>query len=116
MTGGSREYVKKLAAALGDGVRTSRAALAVRRDASGVRVATGDGERRHDQVVLACHADQALRLLADADGDERRLLGAFGYSRNRAMLHSDPTLMPRRRAVWSSWNYAADRARPDACR
>ncbi len=86
----------------------------MRRDASGVRVATGDGERRHDQVVLACHADQALRLLADADGDERRLLGAFGYSRNRAMLHSDPTLMPRRRAVWSSWNYAADRARPDA--
>ena len=114
VTGGSREYVKKLAAALGDRVRTSRAALAVRRDAHGVSVATGDGEQRHDHVVIASHADQALRLLGDASGDERRLLGAFAYSRNLAVLHSDPALMPRRRAVWSSWNYAADRRRPEA--
>ena len=114
VTGGSREYVKKLAAGLGRGVHTSRAALAVRRDARGVSIATGDGERRHDHAVIATHADQALHLLADASGEERRLLGAFAYSRNLAVLHSDPTLMPRRRAVWSSWNYGADRGRPDA--
>ncbi|MEO8312208.1 MAG: FAD-dependent oxidoreductase [Caldimonas sp.] len=114
VTGGSREYVKKLAAALGDGVRMSRAALAVRRDERGVSIKTGDGERRHDHVVIACHADQALRLLPEASNAERALLGAFAYSRNLAVLHSDPALMPRRRAVWSSWNYGADRGRPEA--
>ncbi|MEO5845194.1 MAG: NAD/FAD-binding protein, partial [Caldimonas sp.] len=114
VTGGSREYVKKLAAAVGVGVRSSRAALAVHRDARGVSIATGEGERRHDHAVIACHADQALSLLPDASSEERRLLGAFAYSRNRAVLHSDPALMPRRRAVWSSWNYSAERGRPDA--
>jgi uncharacterized protein len=69
------------------------------------------GPERFDQVVIATHADQALRLLPDASADEQRVLGAFGYSRNRAVLHSDPALMPQRRAVWSSWNYAADRRR-----
>ena len=64
--------------------------------------------------MLATHADQALRLLPDASADESRLLGAFGYSRNLAVLHSDPRAMPRRRAVWSSWNYTASRHRPDA--
>jgi predicted NAD/FAD-binding protein len=74
----------------------------------------GGGEERYDHVVIATHADQALRLLADASADERRLLGAFAYSTNRAVLHGDAALMPRRRAVWSSWNYGADRRRPDA--
>ena len=114
VTGGSRSYVTKLAAAIGQGVHTSRAALAVRRDAEGVSIATAAGERRHDHVVIAAHADQALRLLAEPSAYERRLLGAFAYSRNLAVLHSDPALMPRRRAVWSSWNYGADRSRPDA--
>jgi len=116
VTGGSREYVRRLAAALGHGVRRGSGALAVRRDARGASVVTaeGDGGRRFDHVVIACHADQALRLLPDASGEERRLLGAFAYSRNVAVLHGDPALMPRRRAVWSSWNYGADRSRPDA--
>lgn len=111
--GGSREYVRKLAAAIGD-VRTGEAALALRRGADGVTVVTGAGPRRHDHVVLACHADQALRLLGDASAAERDVLGAFAYSRNVAVLHSDPALMPRRRAAWSSWNYLADRRRADA--
>jgi predicted NAD/FAD-binding protein len=59
--------------------------------------------------VLATHADQSLALLADPTPDERRLLGAFAYSRNLAVLHRDPALMPARRAVWSSWNYLAER-------
>ena len=58
---------------------------------------------------MATHADQALRLLPDAHDDERRVLGAFGYSRNHAVLHRDPALMPVRRKVWASWNYLADR-------
>ncbi len=116
VTGGSREYVRRLAAALGDRVLRGCGALAVRRDARGASVVTaeGDGSQRFDHVVIACHADQALRLLPDASDDERRLLGAFAYSTNRAVLHGDPALMPRRRAVWSSWNYGADRRRPDA--
>jgi len=115
VTGGSREYVRRLGAALGGRVRTSSAVLSVRRDARGASVASaGGGEERYDDVVIATHADQALRLLADASDDERRLLGAFAYSANRAVLHGDPALMPRRRAVWSSWNYGADRRRPDA--
>jgi predicted NAD/FAD-binding protein len=114
VSGGSREYVRRLAAALGDRVRTARPAIAVRRDARGasVVIAEGDPGRRFDQVVVATHADQALGLLDDASSDERRLLGAFRYSRNLAVLHRDPALMPRRRAVWSSWNYAGERSRP----
>ena len=114
VTGGSREYVRRLSAALGDGVRTANGAIEVRRDATRASVRTARGIERYDQVVVATHADQALRLLPDASAEEKRLLGAFAYSRNRAVLHGDASLMPRRRRVWSSWNYAADRRRPDA--
>ncbi|MDQ6638726.1 MAG: FAD-dependent oxidoreductase [Pseudomonadota bacterium] len=116
VTGGSREYVRRLSAALGRGVRMASGAAEVRRDAQGAAIVTanGAGAERFDHVVIATHADQALRLLPDASPDERRLLGAFAYRRNRAVLHSDPTLMPQRRPVWSSWNYAAERSRPDA--
>jgi uncharacterized protein len=61
-------------------------------------------------VVIASHADQALRLLADPSPKEAELLSAFRYSRNAAVLHDDPALMPRRRATWSSWNYLGRRA------
>lgn len=113
VTGGSARYVERLAEGLGERLRLDSAAVEVRRGADGVSVRTeGAGAAgRFDQVVIATHADQALRLLPDASDDEQRVLGAFGYSRNRAVLHSDPALMPQRRAVWSSWNYAADRRR-----
>jgi predicted NAD/FAD-binding protein len=113
VTGGSARYVERLTAGLGEGLRLGSAAVEVRRDAEGAYVRT-EGARsaeRFDQVVIATHADQALRLLPEPSEDEQRVLGAFGYSRNRAVLHSDPALMPQRRAVWSSWNYAADRRR-----
>jgi predicted NAD/FAD-binding protein len=114
--GGSRRYVQRITEQLGERVRLDHAVLEVRRSEYGAFVrSTGRQQpERFDQVVIATHADQALRLLPDASADERRLLGAFGYSRNRAVLHSDASLMPRRRAVWSSWNYAADRQRHDA--
>lgn len=114
--GGSRRYVERLTQGMGDRLRLDNAAVDIRRNADGVHVCTEDGwaPERFDQVVIATHADQALRLLTDVRSEETRVLGAFGYSRNRAVLHSDPALMPQRRAVWSSWNYAADRSRSDA--
>jgi predicted NAD/FAD-binding protein len=110
VAGGSREYVKRLMAAVGE-VHLGAGVTSVQRDDQGVTLAFAGGRapQRFDQVVVATHADQALRLLADPGADERQLLGAFAYSRNRAVLHSDPALMPRRRAAWSSWNYLADR-------
>lgn len=114
--GGSREYVRRLAEPLAGRMHLSQGVLEVQRDAGGVRVRTGEGwwPQRFDQVVLATHADQALRLLPGATQHERRLLGAFGYSRNVAVLHRDAALMPRRRRVWASWNYLADRGGDDA--
>lgn len=116
VSGGSRSYVRLLAARLGEHrLRLGCGVAALRRDEHGVLVCTADGaSQRHGHVVIATHADQALRLLTDASEAERRLLGAFGYTENLAVLHSDPALMPRRRAVWSSWNYSADRARSDS--
>jgi predicted NAD/FAD-binding protein len=82
----------------------------IRRSPGGVFIRLGDGpEEKYDQVVIGAHADQALAMLLDPTPQEQRILGAFKYSRNEAVLHRDPSLMPRRRKVWSSWNYAARR-------
>jgi uncharacterized protein len=79
---------------------------AITRRPAGVIVHDANGAiTRFDHVVMAAHADQALAMLGDPGSDERRLLGAFRYSRNTAILHQDETLMPKRRGVWSSWNY-----------
>lgn len=107
--GGSKTYVRKLTAAFADRVRLDCAAAAVRRTEGGVIVRDGRGsDSRFDHVVLATHADQALNVLSDADGCERDVLGAFRYSCNLAVLHTDTRLMPRRRAAWSSWNFIGD--------
>lgn len=106
VTGGSCEYVAKLTEGFASRIRTGRPVLAVERLEEGVRVRSGSGAHVYDDVVLACHADQALSLLGvDAAPRERDLLGAFRYSRNVAVLHTDKALMPHRRAVWASWNY-----------
>jgi predicted NAD/FAD-binding protein len=103
--GGSRRYVERLVAGLSNGVALGNAVTRVVRSAKGVEIVLADARHRHhDQVILACHADQALRLLA-ASSEERELLGAFRYSVNSALLHRDPRLMPRRKRLWSSWNY-----------
>ncbi len=81
---------------------------AIRRHGDQVEIVRDGRTELFDQVVIATHADQALRLLADADDDERCVLGAFGYRPNEAVLHSDASLMPQRLATWSSWNYAAE--------
>lgn len=109
VSGGSRSYVDRIAATLRRHARIAPEAQAVRRAGDGVRVRGSDGQwARFDKLVLACHADQALGLLMDPDEREGALLGSFAYSSNTVWLHSDPDLMPRRRDVWSSWNYVAD--------
>jgi uncharacterized protein len=103
--GGSRRYVEAIAGRLGDRVHAGVGAVRIRREPGGVLVTTTDGEtHRVDAVVIATHADQALRLLADPDEDEGRLLGAFRYSTNRTRLHTDRASLPRSERAWASWN------------
>lgn len=109
VVGGSREYVKRITAPFADRIRLSTPVKRIHRLPDGVEITTADGEAaRFDEVVIATHADQALDILADATRAERRILGAFTYTQNRAVLHTDSSFMPRRRAAWSSWNYVAD--------
>lgn len=104
--GGSRVYVEALTRRYADRIRLATGVQSIRRRGEQVDVRDGDGNvASFDEVVIATHADQALSILSDADEQERKLLGAFRYSVNRAVLHSDPALMPKRRAAWSSWNY-----------
>ena len=103
--GGSRAYVERIAAQLGPRVRTSAGVVRIRRGPAGVEVTDIHGHSdRFDQVILACHSDQSLRMLSDADAEERAFLGAVRYGPNRAYLHRDARLMPGRRAAWGSWN------------
>ncbi|WP_335648713.1 NAD(P)/FAD-dependent oxidoreductase [Phenylobacterium sp.] len=111
--GGSRAYVEKLVQAFQGEVRRGVRVTGVRREAGGVdlRLASGQVER-FDEVVIATHGDHALALLEDPTPEETRLLSAFRYSRNLAVLHTDPALMPRRRAAWTSWNHIGRRNAP----
>ena len=110
--GGGREYVQKLAAGV-DRIRLSCPVRSVHRADFGLLVETDDDCRLYDDVVLACHSDQALALLGrDASDDERRLLQAIRYEPNRAVLHTDASLLPRNPALWSAWNYQAASDRP----
>ena len=98
-------------------VRTGSPVDAIIRDPFGVTIRTSDGRpERFDGAVIATHADEALGLLADADERERRTLGAFEYSTNQVVLHTDAGILPARRRAWGSWNIdtvdAANRARP----
>ncbi len=104
--GGAREYVKKLAAAIPD-VRLSNRVRQVQRFADRVELTTEHGTERFDQVVLATHADQSLALLEHPSDEERAVLSAIPYQLNRATLHTDEQLLPRRRRAWASWNYHA---------
>jgi uncharacterized protein len=99
--GGSARYVEKLAAPFRHRVRLNTPVRSVRRFPWEVRV---DGER-FDYAFIACHADQALAMLSDASALEREVLGAIGYQENEAVLHTDTSLLPRRRGAWAAWNY-----------
>ncbi len=115
VNGGSRVYVDKLLAQLGDGARANSAVRMIRRQSidgrTQVMVTDWQGrEHSFDHVVMACHADQSLQMLRDADEQESTLLSQFEFERNRVLLHSDPRLMPQRKRVWASWNYLRQHA------
>ena len=106
VAGGSRRYVEALAAPLASRMRLATAVASIRRDESGVEVRLHNGAvERFEEVVVACHADQALALLEDPSDAERELLGAFPYQHNEATLHTDGTLLPRRPAARQAWNF-----------
>jgi predicted NAD/FAD-binding protein len=106
--GGARSYVARLLADRPIALQLNAGVKSLRRGEQGVELRLWNGKTvRHDRVLVATHADTALQLLEAPSGTERKLLGAFGYTRNLAVLHRDVRLMPKRRKVWSSWNYIA---------
>jgi predicted NAD/FAD-binding protein len=117
VSGGSREYVRRMLDAMPETtLRLNSPVAALRRHPGRVELVTWQGAQRdYDQVILATHGDQALRLLSDPTPIETAVLGGFRYRSNRAVLHRDPALMPRGKAAWASWN-AMTRPRPDGGR
>lgn len=103
--GGSARYVEKLAAAWRDRVRLNAPVSQVRRTPDGVLVTSHGHAERFDHVFLACHADQALAMLADPTPEESAVLGALPCQRNEVVLHTDISLLPRNRRAWAAWNY-----------
>jgi predicted NAD/FAD-binding protein len=114
--GGAKHYVAKLLQAIPDARLNSPVRSVKRLPTGGVAVATDAGTERFDDVVLACHSDQSLAMLADATAAERSVLGAIRYHPNRALLHTDVAVLPRRKLAWAAWNYAraADTGREQA--
>lgn len=104
VAGGARQYVDKITAGIRD-KRLRCPVQEVQRDAQGVLVRSGGQTERFDKVVLACHSDQSLALLAEPSAAERAVLGAIRYQANRAVLHTDPSVLPRQRRAWAAWNY-----------
>jgi uncharacterized protein len=112
VVGGGREYVRRLAAYIDD-IRLASPVRCVRRRDALVEVETERrGVEHFDHVVLACHSDQSLRLIADASAAEADLLGNVRYEPNVALLHTDADFLPRSREAWSAWNYHAARGHP----
>lgn len=102
--GGSSRYIEAMRQRWNVQVRSGCPVRAVRRQSDGVRIATDEGIETFDHVVMACHSDQALALLADADRAEREVLGAIHYQPNEVVLHTDERLLPRNRKAWAAWN------------
>ncbi|MBL7250020.1 NAD(P)/FAD-dependent oxidoreductase [Alloalcanivorax sp. C16-2] len=111
--GGSRSYVRALRARCAARFVTATAVTSVRRRDDGVTVSAGGADQDFDQVILACHSDQALALLADPDRRERDCLARLPYQSNEVVLHTDTRLLPRHRRVWSSWNALLGAGRDD---
>lgn len=115
--GGAKSYVDILAVPFRDRIHLDRPVRKVSRVEGGVQVHTDGGEAQSfDKVILACHADQALRLLDEAEPLESELLGNFRYQPNSAVLHTDEKFMPRTKACWAAWNYLVQPVRQEEAR
>ncbi|MBT4098045.1 MAG: FAD-dependent oxidoreductase [Gemmatimonadetes bacterium] len=104
---GSRTYVERLIEPFRNDIRLRTPVTSIRRDEAGVQIVTANDTypERFDDVVLALHSDQALRLLSDPTPTEKDVLGKLGYQKNDVLLHTDEKVLPRRRRAWASWNY-----------
>jgi hypothetical protein len=114
VTGGAQEYVRRLTTPFAHRIRTDCGAVAVTRPTTGKDAGkvlirdTRGGLETYDQVVLAAHGDETLAMLKDATGEEEAALSCFRYQKNRAVLHRDTSMMPKRRRCWASWVYSSD--------
>ena len=117
VSGGSREYVKRIAQSLRDNIHLGTDIVNLRRANGGVMLTVrGQGEIWFDKVVLAAHADQSLALISDIHKKEYEILSSFKFQSNLAVLHSDKNLMPRRKSAWASWNFIGyDKGQTDLC-
>jgi predicted NAD/FAD-binding protein len=107
--GGSRTYVRAILEAFRGEIRLGAPVRSIRREEGAVVVRPAEGAaERFDHAIVACHADQAARLLEDPSPAERQVLAAFPYRANDVLLHGDEAVMPRLRRTWSSWNYHLD--------
>lgn len=105
ISGGSARYVKRMMDRLESGLHLNSPVERVTRNAGGVVLRVNGQERRFDQVVFACHSDQALNMLGDPTEQEREILGAIGYQSNDVVLHTDSSILPSNRRAWAAWNY-----------
>lgn len=105
VVGGSHQYLQALLARFAGELRLRQGVRAIHREPHGIRLVTAAGEEHYDHVVCATHSDQALALLAEADAEDRSVLGGIPYSSCHAVLHTDESFLPRRRAAWASWTY-----------
>jgi uncharacterized protein len=116
--GGARHYVEKIIAHIDD-KRLNTPVFAIERDANGARVSSSAGVEHFDHVVLATHADQSLAMLTQPTQAEAETLGAIRYHPNRAVLHTDTSVLPQQRSAWAAWNYeraaSADRESAGVC-
>ena len=103
--GGSDQYISALITSYGSRIFLNEPVLQIDTDISGVRLVTAKQTKTFDKVVIATHSDQALKMLTTPTADEQAVLSAIKYSRNDVILHTDSTVMPKRRLAWASWNY-----------
>ena len=104
VTGGARHYVEKIVQGIAD-KRLNTPVLSVQRDDAGVRIVTDVGVEQFDKVIMAAHSDESLALLDAPSAAERDTLGAIRYQPNRAVLHTDASVLPERKLAWAAWNY-----------
>lgn len=108
--GGAQEYVKRMVRPFADQIHHNQPVRVITRNDKGVTINLADGSQQEfDHVILACHADQALRLLSNPTGQETDVLSRFHYESNQALLHTDVSVMPKRKLCWASWNYQVTR-------
>lgn len=108
LKGGSRSYIPDLIAPFKDNLHLNSPVSAIERHADGVKLYVNGEWQVFDEVILACHSDQALKMLTDATSAEKAILGDLQYQNNEVVLHTDTNLLPKRKAAWASWNYRLD--------